>query len=230
MRRLAGMNCAPILRNYRLFAGLDSQQLARIESMCARREYRRGERIFCEDEPVRGFFLVMSGAVKIYRVGPDGRERVLHVVEANDSFAEAALFMDRYPATAEALEPTTVVEVHREQFCAELHRDARLAVHVIQALVGWLRQLRDALTDLTMKEVPARLATYVLSLAPTGRFTMDVPMTKTTLAQMLGTTKETLSRVVQRLHRERVLSYRGRQIRILNRARLERIAQGAEKL
>ncbi|MCX7916029.1 MAG: Crp/Fnr family transcriptional regulator [Verrucomicrobiae bacterium] len=224
------MQFAPILRNYRLFSDLDSTELAVIEEMCVRRDYRRGQVIFSEGEPVRGFFLVMSGAVKIYRIGPDGKERVLHVVEANDSFAEAALFMEQYPATAEALAPTTLLEVDRARFCNQLRRDSRLALKVIQALVGWLRQLRDALTDLTMKEVPARFATYVLSLARAGERSVAVTMTKTTLAQMLGTTKETLSRVLHRFQRQRVLSYRGHQIRIFNRARLERIAAGEEKL
>lgn len=224
------MKLAPILRNYRLFSDLDSAELARIEPMCVRREYRRGQVIFSEGEPVRGFFLVMSGSAKIYRIGPDGKERVLHVVEANDSFAEAALFMEQYPATAEALGPTTLLEVSRARFCEELRRDSRLALKVIQALVDWLRQLRDALTDLTMKEVPARFATYVLSVARTGESVVPVAMTKTTLAQMLGTTKETLSRVLHRLQRHRVLRYRGHQIRIYDRARLERIASGEDRL
>jgi CRP/FNR family transcriptional regulator, dissimilatory nitrate respiration regulator len=59
---------------------------------------------------------VAVGALKIYRVGPDGRERVLHIVEAGESFAEAAMFMDAYPATAEALETTAVIGIDKNGF------------------------------------------------------------------------------------------------------------------
>lgn len=77
----------------------------------------------------------MSGSAKIYRIGPDGKERVLHVGEANDSFAEAALFTERYPAPAEALGLLTLLEVSGARFCEELRRDTRLALKVIRAVV-----------------------------------------------------------------------------------------------
>jgi CRP/FNR family transcriptional regulator len=97
-------------------------------------------------------------------------------------------------------------------------------------LVKWLTKMRDALSDLTLKEVPGRFASYVLSLPVKPGQPLKVSISKTTLAQMLGTTKETLSRLLARLAQHRVLTYRGNLIRILNRARLEKIARGDEKI
>ena len=224
------MNLTFLLRNCRLFSGLDEAELEHIEQMAARKEYRKGQLIFSEGALSRGFFLVVSGAVKIFRVGPDGRERVLHVVEANESFAEAALFMEDYPASAEALAATVVIAVDKNGFKQLLVRDSKLSFKVMGSLVKWLAAMRNALTDLTLKEVPARFASYVLSLPADPGKPIKVSISKTTIAQMLGTTKETLSRLLHRLAQHRVLIYRGNQIRVLNRARLTRIARGDEKI
>jgi CRP-like cAMP-binding protein len=224
------LNLTFLLKNCRLFSDLDQAELDLIQEMAVRKEFRKGQLIFGEGELTRGFFLVVSGCVKIFRVGPDGRERVLHVVEANESFAEAALFMEGYPASAEALAATTVVAVDKNRFKQLLARDSRLSFKIMGALVKWLAQMRNALTDLSLKEVPARFASYVLSLPADPAKPIQVSISKTTLAQMLGTTKETFSRMLHRLAQHRVLTYRGSHIRVLNRKRLEKIAAGDERI
>jgi CRP-like cAMP-binding protein len=215
-----------LLKNCRLFADLDTAELALIEQTAARREFRKGEFIFREGEPAHGFFLVVSGVVKVFRSTTDGRERVLHVVEAGDSFAEAALFMLEYPATAEALAATTVIAVNKNRFKQLLARDTKLSFKIMGALVKWLAQMRNALTDLTTKEAPARFASYALDL-PEPKI---VPINKMTLAQTLGMTKETFSRLLHRLAKARILTYRSHQIKILDCPRLAAIARGDEKI
>lgn len=225
------MDLTYLLRSCKLFSDLDQRELVAIQETSVRKEYRKGQIIFSEGDPSRGFFLVVAGAVKIFRVGPDGRERVLHVIEAGDSFAEAAMFMEDYPATAEALAAgTTVIQIDKNGFKQLLAHDPHLNFKIIGSLVGWLRQMRDALTDLTLKEVPARFASYVLSHAAEPGKPIKVNISKTTVAQILGTTKETFSRLLHRLAQHRILTYRGSQIRILNRKRLEKIARGDEKI
>jgi CRP-like cAMP-binding protein len=225
------MNLTFLLKSCKLFSDLDQHELDGIQQVAVRKEYRKGQIIFSEGEPSRGFFLVVTGAVKIFRVGPDGRERVIHVVEAGDSFAEAAMFMETYPATAGALVSTTAtVLVDKNGFKQLLARDPKLGFKIIGTLVRWLARMRDALTDLTLKEVPARFASYVLSLPVEPGKPIKVIISKTTIAQMLGTTKETFSRMLHRLAQHRILTYRANQIRIVNRKRLERIASGDEKI
>ena len=224
------MDLTHLLRSCPLFSDLDERDLDALRQIAVCREYRKGQFVFTEGSPSRGVHIVVAGTVKIYRVGPDGRERVFHIVQAGDAFAEAAMFMDAYPATAEAVTTATVILLEKNGFKQLLGRDPKLSFKIIGTLVKWLRQMRDALTDLTLKEVPARFASYVLSLpAPPGK-PIKVIISKTTLAQMIGTTKETFSRVLGRLAEHRVLTYRGDQIRILNRKRLERIARGDEKI
>ena len=141
------------------------------------------------------------------------------------------MFMETYPATAEALTSgTTVIQLDKNGFKQLLTRDPRLSFKIIGTLVNWLRQMRDALTDLTLKEVPARFASYVLSLPIQTDQTYRVNISKTMLAQIIGTTKETFSRMLARLIKHRILSYRGNQIKVLNRERLAKIAEGEEKI
>ena len=174
---------------------------------------------------------MVTGSVKVYRVGPDGRERVLHVVPQGEVFAEAAMFMEAYPATAEALvSPTMVVAIDKNGFKQLLARDPKLSFKMMGTLVRWLSRMRDALTDLTLKEVPARFASYVLSLGGEPGKPIKAGVSKTMLAQVLGTTKETLSRLLHRLAEHRVLTYRGSTIQVLNRPRLQKIAHGDEKI
>jgi CRP/FNR family transcriptional regulator len=219
-----------LLRGCKLFADLDPAELESVQQIAVRKELRKGETLFTEGDPSRAFYIVASGAVKIYRVAPDGRERVIHVVERGDSFAEAAMFMETYPATAGALAPTTVICVEKNGFKQLLVRDPRLSFKIMGTLVRWLSLLRNALTDLSLKEVPARFASYVLSLPSTPGRPLQVNISKTTVALMIGTTKETFSRLLAKLARAKILSYRGQQIRVLNRSRLEAIARGDEKL
>lgn len=225
------MDLTLLLRNCKLFSDLNQSELDALQQVAVRREFRKGQIIFNEGDPPRGFYLVVSGAVKVYRVGPDGRERVFHVVEAGDSFAEAAMFMDKYPATAEAIvSATTAIQIEKNGFKQLLARDPKLSFKLIGALVKWLSHMRNALTDLTLKEVPARFASYVLSLPGSSDKPVKITISKTTVAQMLGTTKETFSRLLHRLAEHRILTYRGTQIKILNRKRLEKIASGEEKI
>jgi CRP-like cAMP-binding protein len=225
------MDLTLLLRNCKIFSDLNQVELDALQLVAVRRDFRKGQAVFHEGDSSRGFFLVVTGAVKVYRVGPDGRERVFHVVEAGDSFAEAAMFMETYPAHAEALlSTTTLIQVEKNGFKHLLGRDPKLSFKIIGALVKWLSHMRNALSDLTLKEVPARFASYVLSLPAEPGNPIRVTVSKTTLAQMLGTTKETFSRLLHRLAAHRILTFRANQIRVSNRKRLERIATGEEKV
>ncbi len=224
------MDLSYLLRSCHLFSDLNERELQALQPLAHRKDYRKGQIVFTEGDLSQAFFLVASGAVKIFRVGPDGRERVFHVVETGESFAEAAMFMDAYPATAAALGPSTIVYVEKNGFKQLLLRDPHLGFKIMGTLVKSLSQMRNALTDLTLKEVPARFASYVLSLPVATGNPIKVTISKTTVAQMIGTTKETFSRLLARLARHRILTYRGNLIRVQNRRRLEAIARSDERI
>ena len=183
-----------------LFAGLTETDLPLLSTVGRLRECRRGDLLFEQGEPAAGFYAVASGKVKIYKLSPEGKERILHVVLPGSTFADAAIFDDGcYPAFAEVLEKSTLVFFPKQDFLDLLHQHSQLAINIIGGLSRFLRQFVTQIEDLTFRDVPSRLARYLLDLGAEQRSEVILPFTKTQLASNLGTVSETLSRTFRKL-------------------------------
>ena len=214
-----------------LFSGLGEAGLAALAAVAEMRRYARGEDIFFAGEPASGFFSVVSGKVRIYQMSLAGKEHILHVFGPGEVFAEVAVFSDRvYPANAQAMEDGEYLFFPRERFRRLLAENPDLALDMLGLLALRLRQMVNKLEDLSLREVPARLAAHLLLLgAESGkrRLTLDLP--KGQLAAYLGTIPETLSRVLRRFADDGLIALSGNAIDILDPARLEAQAgRGAE--
>ena len=219
------------LGSLKLFADLGRRELNVLRQIAATKEYCKGQLIFNEGEASRNFCMLAAGVVKIFRVSTDGRETMLHAVEAGEPFAEEAFFSGSHSASAQALVPGTIITwLEGKGFKQLLLRSPQLSFRMIERLAGRLCRMSDALADHRLKGVPARFASYVLNLHGQSNGWIGIPVSKTVVAQMLGTSKETLSRILRRMANGRVLACRGNQVRILNRPRLERIARNNEKI
>ncbi|GAB4258301.1 Crp/Fnr family transcriptional regulator [Deferrisoma sp.] len=218
------------LRRVPLFAGLEPEQLERVRAIARLVEAKRRDVIFREGDPVEGIFVLLSGRVKLYRLGPDGREHILHVVRPGQTFAEAAVFMPGgYPAFAEALEKTRAIVLPKAAFLELLREEPAISLAMIAALSRYLRQFVDRIDDLSLKDVPARLARWFLATArEKGREFWDLDITKAELASQLGTAGETLSRTLRKFREAGWIEVRGRFVKILDREALERVAEGGE--
>jgi len=93
-----------LLKRCPLFAGLKDEDLKKVRAIATLRQAGKREVLFSEGEEAKGFYVILSGKVKLYKISPEGKEQILHVVSAPDAFAEAALFLEgTYPAFAEPL-------------------------------------------------------------------------------------------------------------------------------
>ena len=219
------MSRADCIRECPLFAGVSEADLELLLGVARERKHGRGELLFSQGEPAEGFFLVCEGRVKIYKLSPDGKERILHIVQKGQSFAEAAIFGDGlYPAFAEPLEASVLVFFPRREFLDLLHRHAQIAINMIGGLSRFLRQFAMQIEELTFKDVPARLARYLLDQAAGADF-LELPITKTQLASRLGTVSETLSRTLRKLSDEAIIAVQGRRIELLDEDRLADLAE-----
>ena len=208
-----------------LFSGTSPQDVELLLSVARERRHQRGDVIFSQGEEAAGFFLVCEGRIKIYKLSPDGKERILHIVQRGQSFAEAAIFGDGcYPAFAEPLEPASLVFFPRKEVLELLAAHWQVAINMIGGLSRFLRQFAAQIEDLTFKDVPSRLARYLLELAD-GAELITLPITKTQLASRLGTVSETLSRTLRKLSDEALIEVHGKQIRLLDPERLEDLAE-----
>lgn len=220
------MDARTVIKGCPLFSGVTGEDLDFLASVGKGRPHEKGEVLFSEGEDARGFYVVGTGKVKIYKLSPEGKERILHIVHPGGTFAEAAIFGDgRYPAYAEPLEKSYLLFFPKREFITLLHEHAQIAINMIGGLSRFLRQFATQVEELTFKDVPARLARYLLELVGDDVDTLQLPISKTQLASRLGTVSETLSRTFRKLSDEALLEVRGKTIVILDRDRLEDLAE-----
>lgn len=215
-----------ILKNCKMFAGLPDEDLAQLVALSHLRCEERGCVLFSEGEAAQGFFAIGSGRVKLYKLSADGKERILHIVHGGDTFAEAAIFAEGcYPAFAETLSKVETVFVPGKEFLSLLQNRPQIAINMIAGLSQFLRLFAHQIEELTFKDVPARLAGFLLKLPQHKDGSYLLPVSKSQLASNLGTVSETLSRSLRKLTDEELIRVEGKRIEILDRESLEEIAE-----
>ncbi len=226
------MEITKFLATVPLFDGLTPAQYDELAMIATDQTVRKGQPIFTEGDPGNGFYVVASGLVKIYKLSLDGKEQILHLFGPGDPFAEAAVFTgSSFPAHAMALEESRIFFFPRQAFIELIRANPDLAMNMLAALSMHLKKFAHLIENLSLKEVPGRLAAHLLFLSEQqgDSDTVALPVSKTQLASLLGTIPETLSRMLAKLAKQGYLTINGPQITILQRDRLEDLAAG-EKL
>jgi len=217
-----------------LFQGLDRKHYDELAMIVTDQVFQKGERIFGEEDEGTGFYVVLSGRVKVFKLSPEGKEQILHIFGPGEPIGEVAVFTGRrFPASAEALEETRAFFFARKEFMDLIRRDPSLALNMLAVLSQRLRKFTSLIEDLSLREVPGRLAAYLLYLAEgkKGKAEVILEISKNQLASLLGTIPETLSRILAKLTREGLIQSKGpRQIQLLDRKGLEELASGEKKL
>lgn len=226
------MEMASQIARIALFQGLPKAQLQELAGIVVDQKYRKGQTLFHEGTRATGFYGIVSGKVKIYKLSIEGKEQILHIFGEGEFFGEVPVFAGgNYPAHAETLEPSRMLFFPRESFLDLIRREPSLAMNMLAILSLRLRQFTHLIEDLSLKEVPGRLAAYLLYLSKRNRTSdvLELDITKGQLASLLGTIPETLSRILGRMTQQQIIEVEGKRIRLLDREALESIA-GGEKL
>jgi len=217
-----------------LFQGLDSAQHEAVAAIASEKSVARGQIVFAEGAQAEGIHILTQGRVKVYKLSPDGKEQILHVFGPGEPVGEVAVFAGRkYPAYAEALEASKFLYIPRREFLALLQREPAVALNMLAELALRLRRFTNMVENLSLREVPGRLAAYLLYLSERQDDSAEIQldMTKTQLASLLGTIPETLSRILARMTKEGyIASGEGRAITLLDRESLQQLASGESKL
>lgn len=200
-----------------LFSELPREQLDKVAAIAVFKTYPRGEYIFFEGDEGNGFYMVVDGQVKIFKMSLDGKEQILHIFGPGEPIGEVPVFHGKpFPANAMALVKTRLLFFPRQQFVDLVAANPSLALNMLAMLSLRLRRFAAKIESLSLKEVPGRLADYLLYLAEeqesTDRVTLDIP--KGQLASLLGTIPETLSRIFARMSDEGLIRVDGRTIHI----------------
>ena len=220
------------LRRVPLFAELEDEDLDRLAGLSRIAQLRRKEMLFVDGEPYTGMYVILSGLAVVYKQSGDGRMLILHVCRPGDTLAEDPLFEEpeaRYPAHGRVTRDSEVMFLPRDKFLPFLKQHPEVAWELLKGFAVRLRELSQQLEGVTLREVTARLARYLLSeLEKSGdsrdpRPTITLPLAKGSLASFLGTVHETLSRSFARLIREKIVTVEGPRVTLLDTARLERL-------
>ena len=224
-----------ILRHSNLFSGVPEEDLEVLAQMAVSKPCARQSTIFNEGREAQGFYLLTSGYVKLVKSSPDGKEYILRLVGPGETFAEAAVFGDApYPASAMTLEDCQTLFFPKAPFLRHLAASPNLARNMLATLSRLNLHLTRQLEDLSLKEVSARLARYILERCQEAHgkieagLAFELPTTKTHLASYLGTIGETLSRTLSRFKGEGVIEVDKAWITILDPGILKKLARGSK--
>lgn len=217
-----------------LFKDLPDEHLNDLAMIVADQVFRKGQLIFSEGDAASGFYVVISGRVKIFKLSMEGKEQILEIFGAGAPIGEVAVFEGkRFPANAESLEDSRLFFFPRNTFLKLIKENPSIALHMLAVLSGRLRRFAALIDDLSLKEVPARLAAYLLYLSETQNSTdnLSLDISKGQLSSLLGTIPETLSRILTKMSSTGLIRSEGlRGIQILDRESLQDLADGETRL
>jgi CRP/FNR family transcriptional regulator len=212
-----------------LFDGLSRTQRDKLARIMKERSYKRGQTVFAEGDEGAGFYVLIAGRVKIFKLSLDGKEQILHVLGPGEPFGEASVFAgESFPAHAETLEASRIFFFPRADFVELVKEDPSLALNMLAILSRRLRKFASLVEDLSLKEVPARLAAYLLYASEERNRANELKLdiAKNQLASLLGTIPETLSRILTKMTKLGLIELEGRRIKIVDRQGLAGLAQG----
>ena len=215
------------LRHHYLFSALSEPQRARVLVHAQARRFAAGEHLFSHGDRAVHFFLVRSGSVKLYRLSPDGHEKVMRLIRPSQTFAESILFMDepRYPVSGEGVEAGELVAFEREAFLGVLQESFATCRAVMAQMAQRIQAHWDEIETLALQNSRYRVVHYLLSLVPageSGRVSVTLPARKILIAAHLAVTPETLSRTLRALHDEHLIAVADDEVMILDVESLRR--------
>ncbi len=222
-----------IISHIPIFSGLSESHINEIKNIAINKHLNKGELIFSEGDESNGFYVVVAGQVKIFKLSPEGKEQILHILGLGEPFGQVAMFAGRsFPANAEAITNSHLLFFPRNGFGDLISSDPQLAMQMLAVMSMRLRQFTIQIENLSLKEVPGRLASYLIYLSEEqgSEDEINLPISKGQLASLLGTIPETLSRIFARMSSQGFIEVHGRNIRLKNLIGLEELSEHGKLL
>jgi CRP/FNR family transcriptional regulator len=210
------------------FQGLSENQLNEIKKIVVNRHYTKGELIFSEGDHGDGFYVVAGGMIKIFKMSIEGKEHIMRIVGPGESFGQVSVYAGRtFPAGAQAISKSHLLFLPRSTFVGLITQNPSLALSMLASLSMRLREFTVHVERLALKEVPGRLAAYLIHLVDEQANEpelVSLNISKVQLASLLGTTPETLSRILSQMADSGLIEVKKRDIRIRDHSGLEELA------
>jgi CRP/FNR family cyclic AMP-dependent transcriptional regulator len=224
------MEIADFLATVPLLGQIPAEELKRFADVTREKQYPKGSVILFEDDPGDSLFIVRDGRVKVVLVGEDGREVILGVLGVGEHFGELSLIDDQ-PRSAHviAMEDSLLLVLRRDDFRRRVEANPAVAWALLSELSRRLRRADGKIGGLVLLDVPGRIARLLLDFAEeAGGDTIEKPLTHQTIAQMIGASRETVSRAMREFQDAGWIGVERRRISVTDRAALLSRAQARE--
>lgn len=206
-------------RNF-LFSGLNDRQYQDVTSHVAPVELDAGQMLFAQGDPVTAFYWVAEGLIRLYRISPQGDEKVIELIGPGRHFAEAALFMGgRFPVNAAAQTASRLIAIDSAHFHTWLAHDVDRCIKLLAGMSARLHKLVNEIDSLTLMKGTDRLLQYLLDHSDpddSGQLVVDLEAPKQVIASRIGVKPETLSRLLHKLTSLGYIQVSGNRLLILN--------------
>ncbi len=211
------------LKNAPIFEELEERDFARISACGVHKTYKKGEVILMEEESGSALFVIVTGEVKVVRVGEDGREVILSILGSSDIFGEMALLDgEARSASVVALDDAELFVIHRKDFLGLLHEYPSIAISLLKHLTQRLRRADALIKSLSLKDAYHRVGYVLLQFADErgrikqGKVEIDNLPVQQEIANMAGTTRETVSRTFSKMEKLKLLQVNGNSVVLLD--------------
>jgi len=221
-----------VLTDIPLFSELSVEELRKITAISSLVNYKEGEFVFHEGEAFPGIYIVLKGLVKIFKISPQGKEYILHLLRKPNLFGDVPLFTGgKCPASVQIMEDSTLLFIPKNEFLQLLKDNPELSFKIMAGFAKRLESITVKAEDLSLKEVVNRLADYIIegiesnhnSNLPEPFF--KIPLSNPTLAAYLGTIPESISRAFKKLKDSRIIRVHGRTIFVQDLEKLKKLAE-----
>lgn len=216
-------------KQFPIFRDLTADELEEVAQIASQKDYPRGGTIFIEGEKRTAVYFILSGLVKVFKVSSEGQEQVISFLQTEEMFPHVGFFDDTdYPATATAVTNVQLLRIPIEAFDQLLLRNPKIAIKVMKVMGEKLLELQQRIQSITSQDVFTRIIGALVKFSrELGKVQADgktikinMPMTNTDLANLIGVTRESVNRALNRLKKEGIIEHSRKEILVLDMERL----------
>lgn len=202
-----------LLSGFSLFRDLNDEEMDKIVQISIAREWKKGTHIFMKDDPIENVYFMYRGKIKIYKSDINGREQIVNILKNGDMFPHVGFFRDGgYPAFSEVIEDAVLIVISKDDFEKLLLNNPELCIKVFKVLGEKIIDLQERLEEKILNNTYEQIIKLLIRLARShgqkktdASYLLEAKFTNKDLANMIGTTRETVSRTLTKLKKEKLI-------------------------
>lgn len=220
-----------IVRQLNSLKSLNKDELIRISSCKTSKTIKKGEVIFEEGEHINGVFCISDGICKVSKMSSNGRDQIIHLANKGSILGERSLISDEAAnLKATAINDMEVCFIPREEIIKDLEKNPGFSMNVLKDLARSLKNADNVLVDMAQKTVKQRLAEMLLNLeikfGHNSENVLNIHLSREDIANIIGTATESAIRLLSEFKKEKIILLKGKNISLIDTAKLKKIAQG----